>query len=279
MAFIKNKQYTEIREAAKNGNEKAQMILQAILKDNPQNDVDLLVNDYYNIINDVPPIDMIEENVDATDTEDIDDPAMEVDVENPLPEVVDLTDVLNGEMNGLLDENEIEELTFSKFLDNKRRDSLRARKNPDYFKAFDLDGRIGYAGNKIEEYGKKFDGNRRNIEREYNDLSRSIDDQINSVNLLLDDDADLDMNVANSAYDELTQNEKAMSSMSRYWDETDNIELKEILQELVIKYGKKNIMAVLNTLKSDVDNFKSFRNNQIDDEVNRYTKSIEKLLK
>ena len=56
-------------------------------------------------------------------------------------------------------------------------------------------------------------------------------------------------------------------------------ETKETLQELVIKYGKKNIMAVLNTLKSDVDNFKSFKNNQIDDEVNRYTKSIEKLLK
>ena len=67
--------------------------------------------------------------------------------------------------------------------------------------------------------------------------------------------------------------------MSRYWDETDNAGLKEILQSLVVKYGKKNIMAVLNTLKNDIDSYKSYKNNQIDEEVNRYTKSIEKLLK
>ena len=276
MAFIKNKQYTEIREAAKNGNEKAQMILQAMLKGNPQTDIDGLVNDYYNVINDVPPIDMIEP---ISDTEDIDSPEMEVDVESVLPEVVDLTDVLNGEMDGLLDENEIDELTFSKFIDNKRRDNLRARKNADYFKAFDLDGRIGYAGNKVSEYGKKFDSNRRNIEREYNDLNNSINDHINNVNLFLDDDIELDMNTANSAYDDLTSNTSAMSSMSRYWDNNDKEEMTNILQELVVKYGKKNVMAVLNTLKSDIDNFKNYKNNQIDDEVSRYTRHIEKLLK
>jgi hypothetical protein len=293
MAFINNKKMTEIMEAARNGNEKALMILQAMKKGNSQQDVDGLVNDYYNIINDVPPVELIEENMpiqpeveidatsDATDTEDIDDPQMEVDetLQPEMPEVVDLTELLGSEMEGLLDENDIEELSFNDFLGNKRRDGLRARKNADYFKAFDLEGRNNYAGNKIAEYGKKFDGHRRNIEREHSDLTNSIDNQINGVNLLLDDDIDLDMNIANQAYDDLTQNENAMSAMNRYWDETDNAGLKETLQELVIKYGKKNVMAVLNTLKSDIDNYKNYKNNQIDEEVNRYTKSIEKLLK
>lgn len=285
MAFISNKKFLEIREAAKNGNEKAAMILQAMMKGNAQEELDNLVSDYYNVINNVPPIDLIEsqqeieENTEPMDSEDIDQPEMEVDVPNPLPEVVDLSDILSSEMDGLLDENEIEELTFRNFIDNKRRDSLRARKNSDYFKAFDSEGRIGYAGNKISEYGRKFDGNRRNIEREYNDLNNSLDNHINSVNLLLDDDIDLDMNTANEAYEELTKNDGAMASINRYWDEDDNVSLKETLQELVLKYGKKNIMAVLNTLKSDVDNYKNFKNNQIDDEINRYTKSIEKLLK
>lgn len=293
MAFINNKKMIEIMEAARNGNEKALMILQAMKKGNSQEDVDGLVNDYYNIVNDVPPIDLIEESssiqpemeIEATsqptDTEDIDDPQMEVDttLQPEMPEVVDLTELLGSEMEGLLDENDIEELSFNTFLGNKRRDGLRARKNSDYFKAFDLDGRNNYAGNKIAEYGKKFDGNRRNIEREYSDLTNSIDNQINGVNLLLDDDIELNMDTANQAYDDLTQNEGAMSAMSRYWDETDNAQLKEVLQSLVVQYGKKNVMAVLNTLKSDIDNYKNFKNNQIDEEVNRYTKSIEKLLK
>lgn len=291
MAFINNKKMKEIMISAQNGNEKALMILQAMRKGNSQQDIDGLVNDYYNIVNDVPPVELIEEtssiqpemesnSVPAEmDTEDIDQPEMEVDVEPVLPEVTDLSDILSAEMEGLLDENEIEELTFSKFLGNKRRDGLRARKNADYFKAFDLEGRNTYAGNKIAEYGKKFDGSRRNIEREHSDLTQSIDNHINGVSLLLDDDIELDMNVANSAYDELTGNEGAMAQLSRYWDETDNTQLKEILQSLVVKYGKKNVMAVLNTLKSDIDNYKSYKNNQIDEEVNRYTKSVEKLLK
>lgn len=293
MAFINNKKMKEIMEAARNGNEKALMILQAMKKGNSQEDVDGLVNDYYNIVNDVPPIDLIEETPQIepeieteemsqpSDTEDIDDPQMEVDatLQPEMPEVVDLSELLGNEMEGLLDENDIEELSFNTFLGNKRRDGLRARKNADYFKAFDLEGRNNYAGNKIAEYGKKFDGNRRNIEREHTDLTNSIDNQINGVNLLLDDDVELNMDTANTAYDELTSNEGAMSAMARHWDEADSNGLKAVLQELVIKYGKKNVMAVLNTLKSDIDNYKSYKNNQIDEEVNRYTKSIEKLLK
>ena len=50
MAFINNKKMKEIMIAARNGNEKALMILQAMKKGNSQQDVDGLVNDYYNIV-------------------------------------------------------------------------------------------------------------------------------------------------------------------------------------------------------------------------------------
>ena len=49
MAFIQNSKFREISEAAKNGNEKALMIIQALRKKSSQGDLDALVNDYYAI--------------------------------------------------------------------------------------------------------------------------------------------------------------------------------------------------------------------------------------
>lgn len=291
MAYINNKKFAEIREAAKNGNEKAAMIMQAMLKNSPQQDVDNLVNDYYNINNDIAPLEEpiqetvnFEEEIDNTLERIATDPVHpmldEVEpIESNMPAVVDLTSSLDAEMEGLLDENELETITFSDFLANKQRDALRGRKNNDYFKVFDLDGRNNYMQGKIEKYGQKFDNNRRDIEREYLDLDKAIGNHINNVNYMLDDELDLNTDTASQAYDELVGNKKAMKSFGRHWDEQDNEEINLVLQELVLKYGKKNVMAVLNTLKNDNENYKNFKNNQIDTEVNRYSKSVENLLK
>ena len=291
MAFLNNKKFAEIREAAKNGNEKAAMIMQAMLKNSPQQDVDNLVNDYYNINNDVEPLAEpvqetvdVEEEIDNTLEHIANDPVHpmldEVEpIETEMPAVVDLSSSLDAEMEGLLDENELDSISFSDFLANKQRDTLRGRKNSDYFKVFDLDGRNTYMQDKIAKYGQKFDNNRRDIEREYLDLDKAIGNHINNVNYMLDDELELDTNQVGNAYDELVGNDKAMKSFGRHWDDQDNEEINLILQELVMKYGKKNIMAVLNTLKNDNENYKNFKNNQIDTEVNRYSKSVENLLK
>lgn len=284
MAFLNNKKFAEIREAAKNGNEKAAMIMQAMLKNSPQQDVDNLVNDYYNINNDITPLEEpVQETVDVEE-EIVNDPVNpmldEVEpIETEMPAVVDLSSSLDAEMEGLLDENELDTISFGDFLANKQRDALRGRKNNDYFKVFDLDGRNTYMQDKIAKYGQKFDNNRRDIEREYLDLDKAIGNHMNNVNYMLDDDLDLNMDTTSQAYDELVGNDKAMKSFGRHWDEQDNEEINLILQELVMKYGKKNIMAVLNTLKNDNENYKNFKNNQIDTEVNRYSKSVENLLK
>lgn len=283
MAFLNNKKFAEIREAGKNGNVKAQAILQAMLKNSSQQDVDNLVNDYYNVL----PNESFEETVEPVVpteeqpiAEDINPGFTEEEpIETEVPSFVDLTSSLDAEMEGLLDENELETISFGDFLSNKQRDTLRGRKNNDYFKVFDLDGRNNYMQGKIEKYGKKFDNNRRDIEREYADLDKAIGNHMNNVNYMLDDEMDLDTDQVGNAYDELVKNESAMKSFGRHWDEQDSQEINLVLQELVMKYGKKNVMAVLNTLKNDNENYKNFKNGQIDTEVNRYTKSIESLLK
>lgn len=268
MAFINNKKYKEINEAANNGNEKAKMILQAMLKGNTQEDLDNLVNDYYNVVNDVPPIEQIEQMEEVVPQE----------VEQ-IPEVVDITDSLENEMKDLLDEKEIEELTFSDFLKNKRKDALRSKKNNDYFKAFDLEGRNKYVNDRKNAYNEKFNTSRRNIERNYNDINNALNKYSNDVNLMLDDEIELDINAANLAYNELTENDETMKSFGRHWDELDQQNMKEILQQLVIKYGKKNVIAVLNTLKGDNDNYSQYKTNQIDTEINRFSKNLVDLLK
>ena len=284
MAFLNNKKFAEIREAAKTGNEKAAMIMQAMLKNSPQQDVDNLVNDYYNINNDITPLEEPVQETVNVEEEIVNEPVNpmldEVEpIEAEMPAAIDLSSSLDAEMEGLLDENELDTISFGDFLANKQRDALRGRKNNDYFKVFDLDGRNNYMQSKIEKYGQKFDNNRRDIEREYADLDKAIGNHMNNVNYMLDDELDLDTNIVGQAYDELIGNEKAMKSFGRHWDAQDGEEINLVLQELVMKYGKKNVMAVLNTLKNDNENYKNFKNNQIDTEVNRYSKSVENLLK
>lgn len=280
MPFVNNKKMLEIREAAKGGNEKALMILQAMRKMSPQEDVDRLVDDYYKVETVEPMI--AQDEADPVPQESLETPAEltpEVTEEAPQNEVIDLTATLDTEMEGLLDENEIEDLSFGDFLGNKKRDGLRGRKNADYFKAYDPEGRANYMQNKVDAYKGKFDGRLKDIERRYNDMNKSLAGYSQGVNDMLDDEAELDMSSVNNAYDELTGNESVMSSFGRHWDENDNMSVMMELKSLIMKYGKKNVMAVLNTLQSDNENYKKYLNNQVDTEIGRYSKSVENLLK
>ena len=278
MPFINNKKLVEIRESAKGGNEKALMILQAMRKMSPQEDLDRLVDDYYKV-DTVEPV-IPQEPVEQESFNIPEELTPELMNETAEPgNVVDLTSTLDAEMDGLLDENELDDLSFGDFLSNKKRDGLRGRKNADYFKAYDPEGRANYMHNKIDAYKGKFDGRLRDIERRYNDMSKSIAGYTQGVNDMLDDNAELDMLSVNNAYDELTGNENAMRSFGRHWDENDNMSVMAELKALIEKYGKKNVMAVLNTLQSDNENYKKYLNNQVDTEIGRYSKSVENLLK
>lgn len=298
MPFINNTKMIEIRNAAKQGNEKALMILQAMRKQGSykQDDIDRLVNDYYEVGKVGPETtgngleSKIQPENDVLINEDLSDMGMDGETqpanENAIVEpgedsvfVEDLTEILDGEMDGLLDETEIEDLSFNEFLSNKSRDNLRMSKNADYFKAYDAVGRENYMNSKIGAYRDKFKNRLGNVERNHNDYSKALQGYMQGTNDMLDDNVELDMNNVNAAYKDFTNDETVMSSFGRHWDEVDNDNVMTVLKDLVSKYGKKNVIATLNTISGDNDNYRDFLNNQIDTEINRYSKSLEKLLK
>ena len=282
MAYLKNNKFLEIREAAKNNNEQAMQILQGLRKGFPQDEIDRMVNEYYAIPaqNDIdlvePEIAPVEEAAPAPE------PVVEEEVIAPVqeaPAIPDLTEVLDGELDGIISETELEDISFKDFLGNKRSDALKARKNADYFKAFDQGGREAYLTSKADAYRNKFANRVNDIDRHYNDTNAALTRYSTSVNEMLDDDIELDTNVASQAYDDFTSNENAMHSFGRHWDNMDNENIKNILAELVSKYGKKNVQAALNVLMGDNEGYKSFRTNKIETEIGRYQKDLEKLLK
>lgn len=278
MAFIPNSKFKEISEAAKSGNEKALMVIQALRKKTSQGDLDALVNNYYAI----PTIS--QEEVETPKMDEFEAPEIEIEQvnENDIAldvQEVDLSKILDGELEGLLDENEIQELHFGDYLKNKSRDALRSKKGPEYFKAYDANGRSSYMENKINGYKSKFDGRLKDIERRHSDMNKAVSLYSQNVGAMLDDDKELDLTVAAKAYDDLTNDEVAMGSMGRHWDENDNNVMMEKLKGLIANYGKQNVMAALNTLNYDNDNYRNYLNNQIDTEISRYSKSVESLLK
>ncbi len=274
MAFINNKKFNEIMKAGKNNDEKALLVLQAYRNGDSQDNIDRLVNDFYAVPSAEPTVVEPEE---APEME-IETPQVEVEEGDVVKPICDISDVLNKECEGLFDENEIEDITFGDYLANKKRDNNRARKNLEYFSGFDLGGRESYVSNKKEAYKNKFDNNVKDIERKFNDYNKSIDGYIQGVTDTLDDDVELDMNQADLSYNDIVDNENVMHSFGRYWDEEDNNSVIEILKALCEKYGKKNVLAALNVLKADNENFKNYKNGQINQEVERYGKALDKAL-
>lgn len=304
MGFVANNKLQEIRQAARNGNEKAQKILQALRKQSAQSDIDNLVNDYYYvppiqndepIVDNTPLDDKVEEINDNNNVEenniDIEQIVAEENEEEELPQnnvvedennnsqVEDIYAFLDKDMDGLISENEVEDYSFSDFLKNKSSDANRLKKDASYFKAYDSNGRQKYLEDKIKKYQEKFDGNKKDINRKHNDFSKSLINYSQNVNEMLDDSIELDMDKVSGAYQDFTNNGKVMSSFGRHWDEEDSNFVKGALEYLVSLYGKKNVTAMLNNLSADNDAYRDYRNNQIDTEINRYTKDIEKLLK
>lgn len=287
MPYLNNAKFKEIRTAAGDGNEKAKMVLQA-LRQGKQEDVDRLVGDYYSIpqqeMNDVPvqtelnvnPMENSPEAVEESVQAGLEEQNTDLGSE---PVVEDLTEVLDKETDGLFDENEISQISFSDFLGNKRRDGLRAKKNSDYFKAFNPEAMTNYLNSKKDKYKAKFGDSMHDIDRQFADYDKSIDLYSQGVNDLLDDDIEIDVNTTGSAYDEIMDNNGIMHSFGRYWDNVDTGHVIDDLRALVEKYGKKNVLAALNVLKNDNNNYRDYRLGQINEEVERYNKSLDKIIK
>lgn len=296
MAFINNKKFAEIRTAAKDGNEKALMILQAMRKLQPQADIDRLVEDYYAIPEEpqTQPVqgenyniaeeqskeevstvsdsldDVLSEDLSLGGTADI--PDLDADVQT-----YNLDDITK-DMDGLIDEDEIDDMSFADFLSDKKKNLKRAKKNADYFKMYDDDSRRQYSLNAVDKYKAKFGDLERDIDRRNKDTATALGLYEQSVADSLDDDIELNADNADKAYSDLTDDSGAMHAFGRYWDDDDKANIIEALKGLIGKYGKKNVLAAINTLKSDNENYKSYMHNRIDTEVGKYSKNLENLL-
>ena len=284
MAFINNKKFAEIRNAAKNGDEKALKVLQATRKMQPQADIDRLVEDYYAIP--APAVEETSETPAATDNLRLDDASVvdsviSSDIADSDGDVTTITynlDDITKDMDGLLDEDEVEDMSFSDFLADKKRNMMRARKNADYFKMYDNDSRSKYAADAVAKYKAKFGDLERDIDRRNKDTMTALGMYEQSVGDELDDEVELSADNADKAYSDLIDNSGAMHSFGRYWDEEDKANVITELKALIGKYGKKNVLAAINTLKSDNENYKSYMHNKIDTEVGKYSKNLENLL-
>ena len=280
MPYIDNVKFKEILNAARNGNEKAKMVMQGMRKMSSQEDIDRLVGDYYAIPTAAAPVDeqpQVQEQEQAPIPQEL-EPEVVEETANP-QDVADISDVLARETEGLFDEDEYQGVSFYEFLKNKKSDANRAMKNSDYFKAFDSDGRNAYADSLIDKYRHKFDNNLRDVEREFSDNDRAISGYAQSVNDMLDDGVEFGADAASSAYNDLIDNESAMSGFGRYWDENDTSSVLSAVKELVDKYGKANVLSALNVLRADNNSHRDYLNNSIDTNIAKYSKNIDKLLR
>lgn len=285
MAFIKNDAYKKITELAKNGDERAKALIDHYMRKDyrDQADLDRMVSNVFNPLDpDNQPEEEIEEKKEEEIVEDTPDNAT-VEIEEGVVEqpaaIAETEHTIDADMDGLVDAAEIDQITFEEFLKNKSRDSLRARRNHDYFTRYDANARNGYLEKKKDEYNHSFDTMRGDIERGYRDMDRAISKYALSVGDLIDDGVALDDQSTASAYDDIVSESAKSHSFGRSWDEDDMANVVSILQNLVAKYGRKNVLGALNILRGDNEAFRTFRNGKIDAAVGKYGKSLDDLLK
>lgn len=309
--FINYKKLRELQEAARGGNEKAKVIIDKYMDDSPDMDsIERLIDDYYGnagidaLANTTESVDEVNEAI----SERLEEPSEEVDVEGieelgvqepeesveqpaveqeavideqPAVEqpIIDISADLDKELDGLIDDNEFDDLSFLDFLDGKRKDANKAKKNAEYFKAYDQGGRESYLSKKKDEYGHSFDGRRRQNERGFNDINGALDIYAQMVTDMPDDEAEFDSSLASKAYDEFTGDKANMGAFGRSWDDSDKELIKTALLALVQQYGKKNVVAVLNTLRDNCSAWRKFNDGKIDNAVSNYGKALDALLK
>jgi len=294
--FIAYRKLKELREAQKAGNPKAKAIIDKYME--PKADMEAisrLMDDYYSEAP-IETLEQIQEPAQAevptnepVPPEQIEEQAEEkaeaivpaVEDPNGMPEAVqiDITEDLDRELDGLIDQVEVKDYAFKDYLGDKRKNALRAKKDASYFKAFDAAGRENYLNKKKDEYLHGFDGRLRDAERAHNDMDGAISKYSQMVTDLPDDEYEIDVGKAADAYGELTENESIMSAFGRTWDDADMESMKDALNDMVARYGKKNVMAVLNTIREDSNAWYGETKGRIEDSISKYGKALDGLLK
>ena len=289
MRFINYKQLQELQEAARNGNENAKNIIGKYMEDQPDMDsIERLIGEYYGNagMKELELKDEIEKggNVENAYAQEIAEPHEEIEEEEIIEEIqpeepIDISEDLDRELDGLIDDDEFDDIKFTDFIGNRKKDKLRAKKNAEYFKAFDPKGRENYLNGKLSEYDNGFGERRRKIERGVSDIDSAISKYGEYVTDLPEDEIEVNIDSVSQAYDDFTKDEATMDAFGRHWDEHDLEQIKGVLQSLANQYGKKNVQAILNTLREDCKAWGEFCNGRIKNSVDTYGKALSNLLK
>lgn len=279
--FIPYRKLSELRKAASAGDAKARNIVDRYMDRNADMETtSRLMDDYYGVSSSskkkeeekeiTTPVKEVEKKtVDIVPTEKEEKPSVDED---------DFSD-LSKELDGLVDLPSIEPTSFREYVSSKEKSGRAAKKDANYFKAFDPERRKAFLEKSKRDFSDSLNGKRRDLERSYGDISSALDIYGQYVSDMPEDDVELDISSSSKAYGDLVDNDNAMSSFGRGWDEKDLSEMKGELSELVSKYGKKNVVAMLNSLREDGNSWRDYGNSAIDSAVSNYGKSLDKLLK
>lgn len=281
--FIPYRKLSELRKAASAGDSKARNIVDRYMDRNADMEtISRLMDDYYGITSSkkkeeeketpIPVKEVEKETVDIVPTEKEEEENSSVDKED------DFSD-LSKELDGLIDLPSIEPTSFREYVSSKEKRRRAAKKDAYYFKAFDPERRKTFLEKSKKDFSDSLNGKRRDIERSYGDISSALDIYGQYVSDMPEDYVELDILSSSKAYGDLVDNDNAMSSFGRGWDEKDLSEMKGELSELVSKYGKKNVVAMLNSLREDGNSWRDYGNSSIDSAVSNYGKALDKLLK
>lgn len=279
--FIPYRKLSELRKAASAGDAKAKNIVDRYMDRNADMEtISRLMDDYYGVSSSkkkeveketpTPVKEVEKETVDIVPTEKEEKPS--VDKED------DFSD-LSKELDGLVDLPSIEPTSFREYVSSKEKSRRAAKKDANYFKAFDPERRKAFLEKSKKDFSDSLNGKRRDLERSYGDISSALDIYGQYVSDMPEDYVQLDILSSSKAYGDLVDNDGAMSSFGRCWDEKDLSEMKSELSELVSKYGKKNVVAMLNSLREDGNSWRDYGNSAIDSAVSSYGKALDKLLK
>lgn len=279
--FIPYRKLSELRKAASAGDSKARNIVDRYMDRNADMEtISRLMDDYYGVSSSkekeveketpTPVKEVEKETVDIVPTEK--EEKSSVDKED------DFSD-LSKELDGLVDLPSIEPTSFREYVSSKEKSRRAAKKDANYFKAFEPERRKAFLEKSKKDFSDSLNGKRRDLERSYGDISSALDIYGQYVSDMPEDYVQLDILSSSKAYGDLVDNDNAMSSFGRGWDEKDLSEMKSELSELVSKYGKKNVVAMLNSLREDGNSWRDYGSNAIDSAVSNYGKALDKLLK
>lgn len=288
--FIPYRKLSELRKAADGGDSKARNIVDRYMDRNADMEtISRLMDDYYGVSSSkekeveketpTPVKEVEKETVDIVPTGKEEKPSVDKEEKSSSLSTEDDFSDLSKELDGLIDLPSIEPTSFREYVSSKEKSRRAAKKDANYFKAFDSERRKAFLEKSKKDFSDSLNGKRRDLERSYGDISSALDIYGQYVSDMPEDYVQLDILSSSKAYGDLVDNDNAMSSFGRGWDEKDLSEMKSELSELVSKYGKKNVVAMLNSLREDGNSWRDYGNSSIDSAVSNYGKALDKLLK